>query len=352
MTDNQENESPTMRGVLGLANLGNTCYMNSALQALRHCPEWTLFLSKNTADSHVQDKNASTSKILYAYKDLLRSLWAGSGPGYVRPLGFFHELQTVVRGTLYDDFIQRTPQDAHEFMVWLLDQMYMATQKQVELPIRSLRKETEQQKALHAWKNAFESQYSPLTDLIFGLLRITLTCQNCQHEQLRWETFNVLKVGVRRDESLLSCLEAELADETIEDYRCDHCKETAPQTKTVRLWKLPKVLIVTLKRFLPTGGKDMTPLSYGNEALVFDSLFAEQSAEPSQYKSYTCFATVDHHGGSMGGGHYTAQCLSPVWRTWHVYDDESAHPIEQPSFGTQTYLMLFRQSSPMRAAAA
>jgi hypothetical protein len=42
------------------------------------------------------------------------------------------------------------------------------------------------------------------------------------------------------------------------------------------------------------------------------------------------------------GGHYTAQCFSPVWKKWHLYDDENVYAIEKPRFGVETYMMMFR----------
>jgi ubiquitin C-terminal hydrolase len=340
---NQEKKDIKMRGIIGLANLGNTCYMNAAIQALRHCPEWTLFCTKGTVDEHVTEKETPNNhvKLLYAYKDLIKSLWAGTGPAYVMPRGFYDQLKQIVRGTIYDVFTQRTPQDAHEFLTWILDQMYMATQKKIDFPYYP-QEDSMKEQALKAWKENFEKQYSPLTDLIFGLHRIQYKCHNCQGIQTRWETFNTLKISPKQ-ESWTTCIEQEFQEEDIDDYNCESCKGKHKVTKTIKVWKLPKVLILTVKRFTPFGTKENTPTQYDGSPLEFSSIFAEESKETSKHKKYKVFGTVDHHG-SAGGGHYTAQCLNPVWNVWHMYDDESAHPIPGPKFGSHTYMMFFRLS--------
>ena len=336
-----------MRGIVGLANLGNTCYMNSAIQAFRHCPEWTLFCSKDTLKEHIRDPTTKASTTLLGYQDLVKSLWGGTGPAYVRPMGFYAELKKAVTGTVYDVFIQKTPQDAHEFLMWLLDQMYMATQKQAELPVPNqgaLPPMAEQ--AVTAWSKAFSHQHSPLTDLIFGLLRVQYHCHGCKAVHTRWETFNCIKVPLGTQPTgepwtLETCIQHEFHQEEIEGYACDSCKQKTTVTKVPTLWKLPKVLILSLRRFTPMGTRDNTPVQISNDTLNFSEFFSQESQELTRTKDYRLFGTVDHHGHHMGG-HYTAQTFNPVWKTWHRYDDEQAIRIEAPHFGVQTYMLLFR----------
>jgi ubiquitin C-terminal hydrolase len=339
---------PTQRGIVGLANLGNTCFMNAAIQAFRNCPEWTLFCKKGgELDQYIYTNNSNSARVAYAYQDLIHSIWAGTGPAHVRPVGFYEDLRKIVKGTIYEDFTRRTPQDAHEFLVWLLDQMYMGTQKEVQMTITNEDSlEPMMIQAIKGWKQAFEKQYSPLTDLVFGMFRRQYTCSGCKTIHTRWETFNVLKVSLAKGQdgnplTLEDCIKEEYKDESIDGYACDACKEKHTALKQTTIWRLPKVLILTLSRFTPMGTRDNSPLIYDGHPLCLDAVFSKESEEPSRLKEYNLFGTVDHHGHHMGG-HYTAQCFSPVWKKWHLYDDENVYAIEKPRFGVETYMMMFR----------
>jgi len=338
--------SDQMRGVIGIANLGNTCYMNSAIQALRHCPELTVFCKKSgKMIESIQDKESAHAKVSLAYQDLIQSVWAGTGPAYVRPMGFYAELKKIVEGTIYDDFIRKTPQDAHEFLVWLLDQLYMATQKQIEMTIQKPERLSPMYlSAAKGWISAFEKQYSPLTDMIFGLMRIQYKCHSCSALHTRWETFNILKIPLVNPANLMDCVREELKSEEIDGYNCDACKQKVKTTKSLSIWRLPKVLVVTLKRFTPMGTRDNQSLQYDGNPVNFAEQFSVESNEESKKKTYKLFATVDHHGNHMGG-HYTAQAYSPVWKNWHRYDDETATSISEPHFGPETYILFFRQTA-------
>jgi ubiquitin carboxyl-terminal hydrolase 20/33 len=124
-------------GQLGLANLGNTCYMNAALQAMSNCYLFTsYFLECPQYIQHIQLLNGSTrvnkqeffsTSVSYNYMKLMRQLW----------------LENVTRSTTQDNVSSVTPNellyavksinpmfrgyqqhDSQEFLIFLIEQIH------------------------------------------------------------------------------------------------------------------------------------------------------------------------------------------------------------------------------------
>ena len=329
------------RGIIGIMNLGNTCYMNAAIQVLRHFPEFSLLCTQGTLEQACADKNTNHYKIVRGFTDLVQSIWSGTSPGYVLPKGFLEDMRSAVTGTVYEDFIRRTPQDAHEYIIWLLDQLYMASARPLILPFG------DGNKADEAWSATFSKSWSPLVDLFFGQSRMQYTCSVCKTIHSRYETFNSLKVQPIPGHTLADCISDEFEIvETIDAYACEVCEKSggarASAEKRVRIMRMPKLIILTVKRYSPTGQRINTPIVHENCEMKFDNIFADESSHYSRKSWYRTIGTVDHYGGSMGGGHYVAQCWSPVWKSWTRYDDENSEPLEQAAYGAHTYMVFMR----------
>ncbi|CAM4593476.1 unnamed protein product [Lepidochelys olivacea] len=110
----EEDELKT-RGLKGLKNIGNTCYMNAALQALSNCPPLTQFFLDCGGLARTDKKPA----ICKSYLKLMTELWHKNRPGSVVPTNLFQGIKTI-----NPTFRGYSQQDAQEFLRCLMDLLH------------------------------------------------------------------------------------------------------------------------------------------------------------------------------------------------------------------------------------
>jgi len=295
-----------VKGVVGIQNMGNTCYCNSVIQLLRACHDLNGFCLTN---DFTNTKESKYKNILLAYQDILKSLWSASKPAYVKPIGFLTEIKKAVQGTVYEMFGMPIPNDSHEFLIYLLDSFYEATKE----------------------------DNSEIMSLFYGKIRKTICCNNCKNNTYQWEIFNTLKIPCEGN-TLKEWVQNELKETEIENYHCENCNSRKYSAKIYsHIWKLPKNLFITIRRFNPNGSKNMTSCPYDGSNIQFTELF--ESDDPSKNWVYELKGICDHHG-SHRGGHYTTQFKHPVTNEWWKMDDESTNK-QLPQFSSN-YIFLFR----------
>ncbi|KAK2860906.1 hypothetical protein Q7C36_005072 [Tachysurus vachellii] len=123
--ETEEDDDVKTRGLTGLKNIGNTCYMNAALQALSNCPPLTQFFTE--CDGLVRtDKKPALCK---SYQKLVTDLWHKTRPSYVVPTNLFQGIKAV--NPMFRGYSQ---QDSQEFLRCLMDQLHEELKEPVEEP--------------------------------------------------------------------------------------------------------------------------------------------------------------------------------------------------------------------------
>ncbi|CAH2057210.1 unnamed protein product, partial [Iphiclides podalirius] len=106
------------RGLVGLQNMGNTCYMNAALQALSNTQPFTSYFLECAAAVAVLagDKKPGLSR---AYQKLIKEMWSKKTRGYLVPSGILYGIRNV-----YPMFRGYHQHDTQEFLRCFMDQLH------------------------------------------------------------------------------------------------------------------------------------------------------------------------------------------------------------------------------------
>ena len=182
------------KSLVGLTNIGNTCYGNAVLQALRHQVDFTIFLLQGVHTDLIKKKPQSEkTKLLEVYADLVKTLWSSDrGVASTREL-WRHMIPAAMKAGV-GQLRMPIAHDAHEFLVFLLDQFHEGLAEQVHMKL-STPSNTDVKGALEFWKQSFEKTYSPLVEIVFGIQRKSVKC-SCSYESITWESLNMVKVSV------------------------------------------------------------------------------------------------------------------------------------------------------------
>lgn len=110
-----EDDGLKPRGLTGMKNLGNSCYMNAALQALSNCPPLTQFFLECGGLVRTDKKPA----LCKSYQKLVSEVWHRKRPSCVVPASLSHGIKLV--NPMFRGYAQ---QDTQEFLRCLMDQLH------------------------------------------------------------------------------------------------------------------------------------------------------------------------------------------------------------------------------------
>lgn len=197
-TRGRQSKSDRVLGLTGLSNLGNTCYMASALQCIRSVEELTKYF---LADAHTEELNYDNplghgGNVAHAYAHLLHLFYKIPPPMSVTPRSF---KDTV--GRYAPQFAGWAQQDSQEFLGFLLDGLQedlnrVKKKPYIEKPDSTDDMVGDQEKirelAGKVWGIHKARDDSVIGDLFTGLYKSTLICPTCDKVSITFEPFNNL----------------------------------------------------------------------------------------------------------------------------------------------------------------
>lgn len=314
-------------GRCGLHNLGNTCYANTIVQCLGHCISFRSFLLDKRYKVRVEGET-----LIDALEEVYRLIWKEGRTE--PPRNLIRRMVTKLTNFIF----VFEPNDISEFVGLLIDKV----QQEICFPLlvnplegltyRSSSYDSQRKKMDEAWIQAHKKEYSPLVDMMHGQLISQIVCGHCGKIHHNYEVFVNMFLPIEAP-TLEGCLDHHFNDEMVnpehatekdDRWVCDGCKQSKPSVKTTKIWRLPKILILSLKRFNSQLMKVNQHVDIPLELDLGDHMLGPQM------RKYELQA-VGFHLGSFHGGHYIAACRLQK-EDWVIKDDESVHTLPNSQF--------------------
>lgn len=180
-------------GATGLHNLGNTCFMNSALQVLFNTQPLTQYFRQNM---HLYEVNAvnkmgTKGQLVLRYAELLKDVW-GASTRSIAPLKFRF---CVTKHA--PQFAGGGQHDSQELLDWLLDTLHEDLNRVTDKPYMELKDSngrSDQIVAAESWDLHVKRNQSIIVDLFYGQLKSKVSCLTCGNESVRFDPFSLLSL--------------------------------------------------------------------------------------------------------------------------------------------------------------
>ena len=350
-------KKPTL---IGLQNIGATCFMNATLQCLSQTKRLTnYFLNEEhlpiIINNNIALNDPNQLQLSPVYFELLENLWNKEGESYYAPYNFMNRINDM-----NPLFKKGEAGDAKDFIIYILEQMHKELKKPLNLnnvnqnlPINQY----DQNITLMNFFNEFSKETSILSDLFFGFNETTNICSNCKFiynsqnkpnpicynygifnllifplEEIKKykNNMNLMNLqsfyqGPTNNVSMDDCfIYNEKTDFFTGDNKnyCNLCKQLCDSQYTSKIYVSPNILILILNR--GKGNMYKVNLDFTMKLDITNYVILKENTRII----YNLYGVITHLGESGPNAHFVASCKSPVDNKWYRYNDAQVSPIQ------------------------
>ena len=361
---NIEKKHPVI-GCCAITNLGNTCYMNSALQLIFNSKIMVkLLIRRNVLTMKGEDETPIINKLNKIIKHIYMIGNVNLNPTNLRSL-ILKKLP---------EFGNYNQQDCEEFLIKLIDKLIEESTFKFDYRIQDkfeeihseyekfdkkyndckteydknlIRKEYnefimvnmelyKEYKAHLYLMDTYKKGISKIHMEVFTILMNKNSCSKCHKISLTFEHVPMLQIPLpegdeysngnhrlldERKYSIEECLENHFKEELLHDYECSSCKNKNTTTRKLTIWKLSPLFLIQIIRSVTI--RNTITYKRQNSIIPSESLDMGiycESFENNINKKYKMNGVVNHMG-SHHGGHYYANCKSLVNNSWYTFND-------------------------------
>ena len=332
------------KGLSGLVNIGNTCFLNSCMQILSHTYELNDFLNNKIYKNKIN--KIADSIILLEWDKLRIMLWSQNC--IIAPNGFvdaIRKISTIKKRDLFTGFNQN---DISEFLLFIIECFHNALMREVNMEVVGNAINDTDAIAIKCYdmiKYTYSKEYSEIIDIFFGISVSHIKNLNGESLSIKPEPFNILSLSIpihKPDITIFDCM-----DEYCKSERLDGDNSILNETtgikeianKNIFFWSLPNILIIDLKRY-DSYGRKITNLIHTN----LDNIdFTQYILGYNKYSYIYELYGICNHSGGTNGGHYTC-IIKNANNIWYEFNDTNIREIQENKIITnKAYCFFYRK---------
>ena len=308
-------------GIIGLQNIGATCYMNATLQCFSNTPKLRSYLLNKDNYSDLEHNKESTNKLSFALAEVLKNLWEILTQRDYPPNHFknvISEMNPLFKGIKAND-----PKD---LILFLLETMHNELNK---APNENLKTnyidDTYFESVFYDfYQNYMNKNKSIIAEEFNGYTNSMTSCGCCRTTIHNVQTFNILFFPLEEIRKFMNYKHNNVwikdgfqfyqKNNIFPSFYCNKCKYLCQSINTNRLIYTPKTLIINLNR-----GRG---LEY-NVNIIFDEYLniKEFIFSPESPYYYELTGVICHFGSNDEGGHFIAYCKNSNNCEWYKFND-------------------------------
>ena len=333
--------SYTKPPLIGLANIGATCYMNATLQSLSNIDKLTNYFLVFQNIFFQDNIKYNLSK---EYAKLIKNLWdTENTKKYFEPNDFQNKISQLnplfsgIAANDSKDLILFIFQELHnELNIMNPNNINNSNNIDMNNQFRDQRNEKEEYKLFI--KNYYSCNNSIIQKIFYGEQETINYCHNCKAtiynfniysflifplEKIRLYLVNQKKDGfdkVTLEDCFLNYISEEIMSGDNQMY-CNYCHRNSNYSMINKIYTHPEVLVIILNR-----GKGLefdAEFEYPENFILNNYINFENNDNYQNYEiiEYELINVISHLGESSMSGHFISFCKSPIDNKWYKYND-------------------------------
>ena len=340
-------QKPTL---IGLQNIGSTCFMNATLQCLSQTADLTnYFLDEKHSSNKIKNnnialKNPNNLQLSPIYLELVEKLWDKNNyKGYFEPRRFMKTIEEM-----NPTFKLGEAGDSKDFIIFLLEQFHNELKKEDNnQSVDDNVNQYDKRSIFESFLKDFSKQTSIISDIFYGIQETTNVCLNCKNKYTmqnkaypicyNYQIFNCLvfpleEVRKMKNENnmrnniimgqnnIVTLDECFYYNQKTELFtgnnrsHCNICGQLADAHYTSRIYSCPNVLVLILNR----GKNNIYDVKLNFTETIDITQFVSVKAGR---EIFTLYGVITHYGESGPSAHFLAFCKSPIDNKWYRYND-------------------------------